>query len=197
MTLPKISLAAATILVLSSMVFATEITVNNQGGTFSSPVGGGISLTAAQVSSTVGLPAFSGATIFSFSLGVPDSTTVDSKTWTSATVGNLTFTTSSFSFSGSFNCSSDCHYFGTSTTNGIFTGAFSGTLHTASGDVQIVGNTVETFGDFSVPAGNHGDSIAATVPEVGTLGLVGAGLIGIAVFTKRKFSGAVSSFRPL
>ncbi len=194
MTLPKISLAAATILFLSSMVFGSSITVDNTGGTFSQ-AGGGISLSGATITLTSGLPAFSGTpNSLNFSLGTTGLSTgtlfgITFKSWTGSGLGSFTFATSAFNFSGSFNCATpnDCLYHGTSATDGTFHGVFSGLLtFTAGGSQVIKGFMNQTFNDPNVGTGGHTE--AAAVPEIGTLGLVGVGLIGIAGFTKRKFT---------
>src|SRR4051812_44582967 len=98
MNLPKLFLAAALLLGLSSSAFATQI--DNAGGTFTK-VGGGLQLTGAHLTGISGLGAtydFSGSThagtTLDFTIGAPNtgSTSGLIGEWTSVPVSTFTFT---------------------------------------------------------------------------------------------------------
>jgi hypothetical protein len=191
MNLPKLFLASALLLGLSSIAFATQI--DNAGGNFSRPAGG-LRLAGAQLTLVSGLPGydFSGThpgTTFAFQLSAPDiGNTTQHGEWTFATppsVNTLTFSdsTTSLTFSGSFTCSatSECVYQRLGPNSFVFSGTFAGLLN----GVPFTGATTQLR---LIISGNSGTSQLAAVPEIGTLGMVGMGLLGIAGFAKRKFS---------
>jgi len=132
------------------------------------------------------------STTFSFSIGTPTfgSTTGTSASWTSGG-GSFDFkdNTTGLVFTGSFTCSatSPCTWFKTtgSASVGIFFASFDGTLN----GKPIVGGTAQ-LNVSGINSSNNGVTVATVVPEVGTLGMVGIGLLGIAGFVKLKLSSA-------
>ena len=199
MNLPKLFLITA-LLGFSSTVFATDVKVANFGGTFSRTPTGAISLTVpdnlpvsflVEITPVLGI----GGTL-TLTLPNPDTHNVGlggviTDTWTSAAVGTFNFTTTAgLTFTGVFNCAAAaCIY--TQNASGTvesFNGAFSGTLN---GTEQIAGLTTQGFKGGQALQGTT--TAATAVPEAGTLGMVGMGLLGIAGFAKRKFSAAAAS----
>jgi len=193
MNLPKLFLAVALLLGLSSIAFAT--TIDNAGGNFSRPAGG-LKLANAHLTLISGLGGFDFAgshpgSTFDFALSAPDiGNTTQSGQWTFAsapTVNTITFTDTGLNFSGSFTCSatSECIYQKLGPNSFVFAGTFAGLLNGA----PFIGATTQLR---LIISGNSGTSQLAAVPEVGTLGMVGMGLLGIAGFAKRKFSALTS-----
>jgi hypothetical protein len=96
-------------------------------------------------------------------------------------------------FSGTFSGPVTWTEITTSGPNGsiyyTLTGAISGTWYngqTVSGaTTQITFNAGKNGFTGSVPLGS-GDTVITTVPEMGTLGLLGTGLVGLAGFVRRK-----------
>jgi len=187
----KFLLVLAILLILPSMTFATSIVGVNTAGTFvNSQPPGGISLTNASL--TLTLPTISTGTL-TFSLPNPTSNVGGIKTWTTDTVGMLTFHAGALSFVGSFDCAVDaCIYTPGPGSLSSFFGDFSGLLTIGSTTEKIFGNTAQNFRNGSGLVG----SIAA-LPEIGTLSMVGIGLLGIAGFTKKKFSVIAGKLRIL
>jgi len=73
-------------------------------------------------------------------------------------------------------------------------GDFSGLLTIGSTTQEIAGRLSEGFLGGN---GLSGSLTATAVPEIGTLSLVGMGLLGIAGFTKKKFSVIAGKLRIL
>jgi len=190
MTLPKILLILALVLILPSLAFATSIIGVDFGGTFiNSQPPGGISLTGATFAAVIpsGFPLGS----LTFLLPNPTTNVLGVKTWTTNTVGSLTFHAGALSFTGSFDCAVEaCIYTPGSLSN--FFGDFSGVLKIGSTTETILGNFTQNFKSGKGTIG----SITA-VPEIGTLSMVGMGLLGIAGFTKKKFSVIAGKLRIL
>jgi len=199
MKLPKLFLATALLLGLSSVAFAT--TIDNVGGTFTNP-SGGLQLSGAQLTLVTGLGGFDFAgthagTAFDFSIGAPTSGTIalGSALWSSAPGSTLTFSdsVSGLTFVGSFSCSAtaNCNYNNLGGFGFVFSGTFTGVLN--GNPVSGATAQLHFVPTPTNPTGNSGTSqIAATVPEVGTISMVGIGLLGIAGFAKRKFSALIS-----
>ena len=192
MTFPRVLVVVAGLLCFSSSAFATGVTLTNTGGTFST-LGGGLQLTNAALNLVTGLGSpydgnVSGdKTTLSFSIGIPKtgSTASGSATWI-AGGGSFTFSDSKtgLMFKGTFTCSAaqPCTWSGTSSSSATFAASFEGTLN----GQPINGLTAQiTFNGINV-----GGTVATVVPEVGTLGMVGMGLLGIAGFVKLKLSSA-------
>jgi hypothetical protein len=196
MTPSRLLITVAALLGFSTLAFANSInsgttsfsnpaspTVQNVGGTYSNP-GGGLALSGATLSFVSGLSNVSSdITALDFSIGAPNSGSIAGgfALWTSGAGSSFTFsdTTQSLTFIGSFSCSAlqPCVFIGSpagfSFSPGWITGLLNGT--------HISGLTSQV-------------SLTA-VPEIGTLGMVGMGLLGIAGLTKRKFSAVARRLR--
>ena len=208
MTPSRLFIAVTTLLGLSTLAFANTInsgstilvtsgstpgsiistTVQNVGGTYSNP-GGGLQLSNATLSFLSGVGDVSGdATALNFSIGAPTSGSIASgfATWTSAVASTFSFSdpTASLTFTGSFSCSAlqPCFFSGTPSGFAFAPGWITGLLN---GKPTLVALTVQN------------SLTTAAVPEVGTLGMVGMGLLGFAVLTKRKFFGVARRLRTI
>ena len=199
----KVLIVAVAAMCLSSFAYAVDVKIQNVGGTFTNP-GGGLQLSGATLTFVSGLGApYDGSlsgdtTALSFSIGTPDmgSLATNFAQWTSGG-GNLSFTdtTTGLVFSGSFTCSTSapCRWFNAG--GWLFSGAFAGTVNGqqfTGGTAQFAvgpGSANPFFGGNGSTPGSGGTSRGAItpVPEAGTLGMVGIGLLGIAGFTRRKF----------
>jgi len=184
MTLPKILLTLAILLSLSCTVFATSIAGLDLGGTFTQP-SGGISLSNA----TLLMARPTGFPTGTLSFSLPDPTTTP---WTTNSVGTLTFHAGGLSFVGSFDCVTDACVYTSAGGLSNFFGDFSGLLTIGSTTEKIFGNLSQNFLSGKGTSG----SITA-VPEIGTLSMVGMGLLGIAGFTRKKFSVIAGKLRIL
>ena len=135
----------------------------------------------------------------SYTLNVPLTQFVDNgvTTATSGTVtlstGTLTQTgTGQFSFTGTVTVenSSDAVLFTSSVTSGTITKQPNGSVSIggllAGGGINSILGTQVKNGGRSVVGGGSADTSASVVPEPGTLGLFGTGLVGIAGLIRRK-----------
>jgi len=200
MTPSKLLLATAVLLTFSALAVADTInsgstiivttgstpasilttTVQNIGGTYSNPGGTGLALSGATLSFVSGVGDVTGhGTTLDFSIGAPTTGSIASgfATWTSAVGSTFSFTdpTASLTFTGSFSCSvaQPCFFSGTPSGFAFAPGWLTGILN---GKPALLALTVQN------------SLTTAAVPEVGTLSMVGMGLLGIAGLTKRKFS---------
>jgi len=192
MTLPRFLVVVAGLLFcFSSSAFATGISLDNSGGTLSTA--GGLQLTGATLTFVTGLGSLydgnvSGdITALNFSIGAPNTGSIASGSakWTTGG-GSFSFDDSKtgLMFNGTFTCSASlpCTWSESSlgsSSSGFFDAPFAGTLN----GKPVTGLTAQ----INLGGGNDGVISATVVPEVGTLGLVGMGLLGMAGLTKRKW----------
>jgi hypothetical protein len=197
----RILLMAALSLALPMAAFAGNVDFTNTGGTLTG-TSAGLTLTGSELTVVDGL----GGSIVTGGLGSVSFTTGSLASGSLTTGGTFaaggTFTITGNGtggipngviFSGTFSGPVTWTEITTSGPNGsiyyTLTGAISGTWYngtTVNGaTTQITFNAGKNGFTGSVPLGS-GDTIITTVPEMGTLGLLGTGLVGLAGVVRRK-----------
>ena len=197
----RILLMAALALALPLAAFAGNVDFTNTGGTLTG-TSAGLTLTGSELTVVDGL----GGGIVTGGLGSLSFTTGGLTSGSLTTGGTFaaggTFTITGNGtggipngviFSGTFSGPVTWTEITTSGPNGsiyyTLTGAISGTWYngkTVSGaTTQITFNAGKYGFTGSVPLGS-GDTVITSVPEMGTLGLLGTGLVGLAGFVRRK-----------
>ena len=197
----RIVLMAVLALALPLAAFAGTVDFSNSGGTLTGS-SAGLTLTGSEVIQTVGLgtgaPGNDGT--LSFATGSYVGTVGNVSTFNSGgsfTIvgnGNNGVPTGTI-FVGSFTSPVTLTNTGFTVTGGtVFTvvGNIAGTWYTGSGAVGItnqtyVGNfTTGEDGFMGSSTFGSGETIISTVPEPGTLGLLGTGLVGLAGIIRKK-----------
>lgn len=197
----RILLMAALALALPLAAFAGNVDFTNTGGTLTG-TSAGLTLTGSELTVVDGL----GGGIVTGGLGSLSFTTGGLTSGSLTTGGTFaaggTFTITGNGkggipngviFSGTFSGPVTWTEITTSGPNGsiyyTLTGAISGTWYNGTivngATTQITFNAGKNGFTGSVPLGS-GDTIITTVPEMGTLGLLGTGLVGLAGVVRRK-----------
>jgi hypothetical protein len=194
----RVILMAILALALPVAAFATSsVDYTNSSGTLTGTASGGISLTGSVIIGygPAGSPPIKTGNLgtLSFTTGALLSGTLDGKTpATFANGGSFTITGVGVpSFTGTFNGPNPVTWTMSTLTNGTHSytlvGTVSGTLGnfaTSGSTIQMTINTGHSFFSGSTLISSGDTNIL--VPEPGTLGLLGTGLVGIAGLVRRK-----------